>query len=154
MSDASRPARSLMTDPSAVEQILFNLVDNACKYAAGATHAHDSRAGHGRRAARGEFACAITAPASGSRMSGDCFGRFPRRPTRPPLGPRRGPGTGAVPAAGAADGRRSALRSRPTAQGATFLLSLPARVIEARSTGSTSEKAATAAVGVERARCR
>lgn len=33
--DAFSEARSL-TDPSVVEQILFNLVDNACKYAAGA----------------------------------------------------------------------------------------------------------------------
>jgi signal transduction histidine kinase len=34
--DAAAYSVSLATDPAAVEQILFNLVDNACKYAAGA----------------------------------------------------------------------------------------------------------------------
>ncbi len=32
--DAASRARALHTDPAAVEQILFNLIDNACKYAA------------------------------------------------------------------------------------------------------------------------
>jgi signal transduction histidine kinase len=35
--DDGTAATALATDPAAVEQILFNLVDNACKYAAGAT---------------------------------------------------------------------------------------------------------------------
>jgi signal transduction histidine kinase len=36
--DASTRAVQLSTDPAAVEQILMNLVDNACKYAAGAAN--------------------------------------------------------------------------------------------------------------------
>ena len=35
--DASAYSVTIQTDPGAVEQILFNLVDNACKYAASAT---------------------------------------------------------------------------------------------------------------------
>jgi signal transduction histidine kinase len=34
--DAATRGRRVLADPAAVEQILFNLVDNACKYAAGA----------------------------------------------------------------------------------------------------------------------
>lgn len=48
--EAVREAR-VLCDPSAVEQILFNLVDNACKYAAGAgdkTLAVEARAGSGK----------------------------------------------------------------------------------------------------------
>ena len=35
--DETAMATVVRANPSAVEQILFNLVDNACKYAAGAT---------------------------------------------------------------------------------------------------------------------
>ena len=92
---------TLATDIAAVEQILFNLVDNACKYAASASRQADSPGRQGRAAARADHR-----PRSRA-------GHLARRPEEAvpavlEVGARGGqqrarrrPGPGAQPAAGA-----------------------------------------------------
>jgi len=65
--DGAREAK-VRANPSAVEQILFNLVDNACKYAAGAAdkriHLSVQRAGDGARIAVRDHGPGISGPAA------------------------------------------------------------------------------------------
>ena len=106
-------AAGVRADVSAVEQILFNLVDNACKYAATAAdrRLHLVAEAAGRPGAPG-----------GLRPRARHLG--PRRPAAVPavhevgprcrqLGPRRGAGPGPLAPPGPRDGRRPHPPARP-----------------------------------------
>ncbi len=80
--------RSFATDPTAIEQILFNLVDNACKYAQGAGDRR-IRIAPDSVAAACVLLFAITVPASAPRFAAACFGRFANPIRRRPI-PRKG----------------------------------------------------------------
>ncbi|MFN8012749.1 MAG: HAMP domain-containing sensor histidine kinase [Holophagaceae bacterium] len=119
-------ALRLRTDALMVEQILFNLVDNACKYAVPA--AGDGRVGIALEAAGGRLAIRVSD--SGPGIPPDQRRRLFRPFGTPgPREARRAPGVGL----GLALGRRLArilggdLAFEAAPAGATFVLTLPVR---------------------------
>ena len=76
---------AVRANASAVEQILFNLVDNACKYAAAAADKRiHLRLGRGEGVA--ELRVQDHGPGVSKRRAG-CFAVFPNRPARRPIRP-------------------------------------------------------------------
>ncbi|MEX2558307.1 MAG: HAMP domain-containing sensor histidine kinase [Pirellulales bacterium] len=122
--DANMLARRVRTDASAVEQVLFNLVDNACKYAAGAIDRRlnlDVAAGRRSVEIRVRDHGPGIAPAQARRL----FRPFSKSAAD---AAETAPGVGL----GLALSRRLArqlggdLRYEPPPQGSCFVLSLPA----------------------------
>jgi signal transduction histidine kinase len=122
--DANMLARQVRTDASAVEQVLFNLVDNACKYAAGAIDRRlhlDVAAGRRSVEIRVRDHGPGIAPAQARRL----FRPFSKSAVE---AADTAPGVGL----GLALSRRLArqiggdLRYEPAPQGSCFVLSLPA----------------------------
>jgi signal transduction histidine kinase len=116
---------TVRANPSAVEQILFNLVDNACKYAAGAAdkriHLSVQRVGDGARIAVRDHGPGISGPAA--RRLFRPFSKSAREAAN------SAPGIGLGLAlshrlAGDMGGRLDLDQDRP--EGACFVLSLPA----------------------------
>ena len=103
----TQSARAL-ADASAVEQILFNLVDNACKYASSTGNHLLHLEADARRAVR-QTASARSRAAFHTRIEPDCFNRFANRPTRRPVRPRESAWVWREPPSGTADGRRAEL---------------------------------------------
>jgi signal transduction histidine kinase len=120
---ASGQAASLVTDPAAVEQILFNLVDNACKYAARATprtiqvRATTSN-GHVELRVRDQGAG--IAPADARRLFQPFSKSAERAATSAP-----GVGLGLALCRQLARQLRGDLRYEPGQGGTTFVLTLP-----------------------------
>jgi signal transduction histidine kinase len=75
--EADEPLRSrhIATDPAAVEQILFNLVDNACKYARGAADRRIHCSVHARRRTV-EFHVRDHGPGIAAKEAGNLFRPF------------------------------------------------------------------------------
>jgi signal transduction histidine kinase len=120
---ASTRGTSLVTDPAAVEQILFNLVDNACKYAAQAvprTIRLHAAAVNGRVEIRVRDFGAGIAPADVRRL----FQPFSKSAERAAAS-APGVGLGLALCRQLARQLRGELRYEPGAQGTTFVLTLP-----------------------------
>jgi signal transduction histidine kinase len=121
---------AVAADPQAVEQILLNLVDNACKYAAGAA---DRRVHLGARAAAGRLAIEVQdhGPGISARDAAAVFEPF-RRGSEPDVVATAGVGLGLALSREMARRMGGDLRLRPAAQpatqpgdGACFVLTLP-----------------------------
>ena len=116
-------AAHVQTDPAAVEQILFNLVDNACKYAANAT---DRRLHLTAAAENGQISIRVcdhgggVSPAEQRRL----FQPF-RKSARDAAHSAPGVGLGLALSQRLARDMHGDLRYEPTADGACFVLSLP-----------------------------
>ena len=80
-------ASVVRANPSAVEQILFNLVDNACKYAAAAADRRIHLTAE-RRGDRAQLASAITGRGSRGPRRGGFSAPSRNRPTKRPTRPR------------------------------------------------------------------
>jgi signal transduction histidine kinase len=120
--NSSRRA-TVLTDPAAVEQILFNLVDNACKYAARATPrtiAVEIAAGGEQATIRVRDQGAGIAPADARRL----FRPFSKSAERAAAS-APGVGLGLALCRQLARQMRGDLRYEPTTSGATFVLVLP-----------------------------
>lgn len=116
-------ATSLVTDPSAVEQILFNLVDNACKYAARATPRTIQLRGtvdNGHVEIRVRDQGAGIAPADARRLFRPFSKSAERAATSAP-----GVGLGLALSRQLARQLRGDLRYEPGQGGTTFVLILP-----------------------------
>jgi signal transduction histidine kinase len=122
MTDSSRDA-AIVTDPAAVEQIVFNLVDNACKYAARATPRTigvQLAAVNGHAEIRVRDQGAGIAPADARRL----FRPFSKSAERA-ASSAPGVGLGLALCRQLARQMRGDLRYEPTTSGATFVLVLP-----------------------------
>ena len=119
-------AAQLTTDAAAVEQILFNLVDNACKYAQGGGESQNSRTHRGRHGTpSSSSACAITAAASKQPIRAGCSSRSINHARRRRL-PRRASVWGLHFRDGLAGQLGGKLElDRHVQSGARFTLSLP-----------------------------
>jgi signal transduction histidine kinase len=122
LANSSR-ALALVTDPAAVEQILFNLVDNACKYAAHATprtiHVH-AAANNGHLEIRVRDQGPGIAPADARRL----FRPFSKSAERA-ASSAPGVGLGLALCRQLARQLRGDLRYQPGQGGTTFVLALP-----------------------------
>jgi signal transduction histidine kinase len=119
----STRATPLVTDPAAVEQILFNLVDNACKYAVGATPRTihlQAAANNGHVEIRVRDSGAGIAPADVRRL----FRPFSKSAERAAAS-APGVGLGLALCRQLARQLHGDLRYEPGQGGTTFVLSLP-----------------------------
>jgi signal transduction histidine kinase len=114
----------VVADPAAVEQVLFNLVDNACKYACGGTPAEIELA-IGRRGAHLAIAVRDHGPGIAPREAARLFEPF-RRSARDAAEGGAGVGLGLALSRRLARQMRGDLVSDPPADGgARFVLTLP-----------------------------
>ncbi len=119
---------SLRSDPTAVEQILFNLVDNACKYAAGSA---DNRIHVRAELAKSKLTLSVVdhGPGIATNEREQLFRPFFQIGAgRRQFGPRRRTGVGVVPPNGRRLGWHWSVENTAS-QGAVFALSLPGKCL-------------------------
>ncbi|MAG56749.1 MAG: hypothetical protein CMJ83_10700 [Planctomycetes bacterium] len=117
------PDAQVRADVQGIEQILLNLVDNACKYAADAT---DRRLLLAARTLDGRLEIRFQdhGPGVPEDVARELFRPY-RRAERHAAGPVSGLGLGLALARGLARAFKGDLRLLPSKEGATFLLRLP-----------------------------